>query len=313
MKGVKFSTELSDIIDVTRRSAYCSSGINIFELGTLHDLVGFEKVEELRALLSERNVSVHQLTNHPSIEAWTEHTELATKLVKVRYIDPQVFSIRNEIVIFDDVVATYRVEPSIYYVETQDEQYANMMRELFASVWKVSTVLITGIDGSAHAKQYKPISMTISGCPVVVYPAKDDGEITKAFSRDTPLSIENYVEEVVYRYQTRLNDAEMIICYVWNEGQIRMADVWKLTSHFFSKDSGFLYDCFTVKEMELCSDMGVASGNSLITFTAEELLLRELIFRKNLSFKEAADREAYQAKFPAGYKPIDQFYSMEDR
>jgi len=44
--------------------------------------------------------------------------------------------------------------------------------------------------------------------------------------------------------------------------------------------------------------MGVASGNTSIVVTAEEMLLRELIIKNSISFKEAANRDKYQARFP---------------
>lgn len=54
--------------------------------------------------------------------------------------------------------------------------------------------------------------------------------------------------------------------------------------------------------------MGVASGNTSIVLTAEEMLLRELIIAKRLPFKEAANRAVYQARFPVGYVPDEAFY-----
>ena len=45
--------------------------------------------------------------------------------------------------------------------------------------------------------------------------------------------------------------------------------------------------------------MGTASGNSLIVFTAEELLLRRLVMDEGRTFLEASDREKYFPIFPA--------------
>lgn len=55
--------------------------------------------------------------------------------------------------------------------------------------------------------------------------------------------------------------------------------------------------------------MGVSSGNSLIVFTAEELLMRELVMERGLGFDEASDRAKHSPKFPPGFVPDTDFYS----
>ena len=97
------------------------------------------------------------------------------------------------------------------------------------------------------AKQYLPLSTRFLGIPTVIYPAKDDGEISQAYRRDNSESIEDYLKEVLPLYSTRLEGSDMLILYVWNDGKIPMVDIWKVMRNSISDDSGFLYDGFTLK------------------------------------------------------------------
>ena len=99
----------------------------------------------------------------------------------------------------------------------------------------------------------------------------------------------------------------MLILYVWNDGSTPMEDIWKVMRNTISDDSGFLYDGFTLRGESLETGMGTASGNSLIVFTAEELLLRKLIIEEGKTFLEASDRSQYFPAFPAGLIPGERF------
>ena len=100
----------------------------------------------------------------------------------------------------------------------------------------------------------------------------------------------------------------MVVTYAWSFDGFRLCDFWIVSSNNLDNEAGFLYDAFTTKELDIVSDMGVASGDSNIVITVEELLLRDLVLEKGLSFTEAADRVKYMPKFPPGMKPSEEFY-----
>jgi hypothetical protein len=116
-----------------------------------------------------------------------------------------------------------------------------------------------------------------------------------------------YLKKIVPHHEERIKGADMLICYVWNDGKTPMVDIWKVMRNTISDDSGFLYDAFTLRDDTLETTMGTASGNSLIVFTAEELLLRRLILDEGMSFREAADRSKYFPAFPAGLIPGERY------
>jgi hypothetical protein len=143
MPAIRFSSDRIDIIDVNRRSAKCKTGISIIELSMLDGLMDKDTAESIRSEIIAKNIPVRQLTNLSEIYAdWTRFTKELQELMQIRCIPTEIFSIQNEILIFDDTVAMYRVEPEIYYVEIEDANYASMMRDFFDNLWNVSQAMI---------------------------------------------------------------------------------------------------------------------------------------------------------------------------
>jgi hypothetical protein len=248
MPAIRFSSDRADIIDVNRRSTKCKTGISIVELSLLDGLMDKETAESIRSEIISKDISVRQLTNLSEIYGdWTRFSKELQELMQIRYISTEIFDIQNEILIFDNVVAMYRIDPEVYYVEIEDANYANMMRDFFDNLWRVSQVMIWGVGGSASAKQYLPFTAEHAGIPMVIYPAKDDGDISQAYSRGDSSSIISYLGKVLPLYNEKIVGADVLICYVWNDGTTPMVDVWKVMRNSISDDSGFLYDGFTLK------------------------------------------------------------------
>lgn len=298
---------IANIIDVSLRSAK-SKEIMIFEIGNLNEFLTSEQAEKIRSEFVRHGTPIRQITNHRKFSSWTENKDFIEQNLQVTYVSPENFDIKNEILIFNDVVAMYRLNPDPLYVEIQDKQHADAMRQLFNNTWRMGDALLLAEDGSTLTKQYLPLSFTLGSLPVVAYPAKDDGKIEQAFSRHHPGGIEEYVTSLIEADRLYFKDADMILAYVWNQGTEPCCDIWKIMRNDISDDSGFLYDARVYQGRIQTLDLGVASGNSSIVVTAEEMLLRELIIKEGLSFVDAADRERYHARFPIGYVPAEAFY-----
>ncbi len=143
MPAIRFSSNREDIININRRSAESKNGISIIELSMLDGLMDKETAESIRQEITSKKVPVRQLTNLSEIYAeWTKYTKEFREIMQIRCIPKEMFDIQNEILIFDDIVATYRVEPSISYIEIEDPSYANMMRTFFDNLWNVSQAMI---------------------------------------------------------------------------------------------------------------------------------------------------------------------------
>lgn len=309
--SIRHSNDVEDIIDISWREARSKTEVLIFEIGKMDDLMPLAQAEEIRQAIKDNKIRIRQLSNYERINKYTEVKDYE-QLIQLRHIDEDIFKVSSEIVIFEDTVAIYRIKPSVTYLEINDSGYADMMRSLFESVWKVSDVMVLGMGGSEEAKQYKPISTKLKVgrkmIPAVIYPAKDDGVIEKAFKRGNSGGIEKYLQECATKFEDKFKGADMILAYAWNDGVSRIIDPWVINRNRLSDDSGFLYEAMTIKEGEIVTDLGVGSGNSSIVITAEEFLLRDLILGRGLSFTEAADRVKYMPKFPPGMKPSEEFY-----
>lgn len=143
MPAIRFSSKREDIIDVNRRSANSKNGISIIELSMLDGLMDKDTAELIREEITNKRVPVRQLTNYSEIYSeWTKYTKEFQEIMQIRYIPKELFDIQNEILIFDDVVATYRVEPDISYIEIEDTSYAQMMRTFFDNLWNASQAML---------------------------------------------------------------------------------------------------------------------------------------------------------------------------
>jgi hypothetical protein len=310
--GIKYSSDPQDIVNISWRQSESKTDVLIFEIGKMDDLIPKEEAERIRDKFVENKVGVKQISNLKWMDEYTD-VEGYPDMHEQRFVSPEVFKVANEIVIFDDIVAIYKMSPVCTYLEIDDPAYANMMRDLFYNVWRIADVLVVGVGGSAHTKQYKPLSFTFSkggkDIPVVAYPAKDDGVITKAFDRTKKGCIEDYVNKCLDSQYDKFKASDMVIAYVWNDGTSKMCDLWSMSRNKLSDDSGFLYDAYILREQNIVTDMGVSSGNSSIVVTAEELLMRDLVLEEGLDFQSASQRSKFMPKFPAGYVPEEEFYT----
>lgn len=296
----------TSIQTVSKRSAL-SAGVCIFELGNLNQLVSEKVAEEIRGEFTKHGTPIKQLSNVRQFTSWTSNLNLVHNL-DIKYIPKETYNISSEVLIFDDTVAIYRMEPEPFYLEINDTSYAQMMRDVFTNMWYLGDNLLLAADGSTLTKQYLPISHVYKSVPVVMYPAKDDGVLENAFSRLEVGAIETYVNSIIESDLAYHKDAGIVLAYVWNQGTVPYCDVWKITRNTISDDSGFLYDVRVYEDTKMITTMGVASGNSSIVLAAEEILLRDLMFTRGLSFEEAANRQIYQARFPIGFVPAESFY-----
>jgi hypothetical protein len=149
---VKQSSKLDDIYDVNLRSAGSYSGICIYELGSLDELIGMKKAEEIRKKLVKNKIKTRQLTNHKKLGEWTQLDDLM-KQQQICFISQDIFTISREILILDDIVAIYRKTPKIDYLEIQDITYAQIMRQLFEVLWQQATLMNLGRGGAASVEK----------------------------------------------------------------------------------------------------------------------------------------------------------------
>lgn len=142
------SNKMSDIISINQRSIYAKSEICIIELSTLNELIPSDEAEAMREKWKSRKIQVKQLSNMQNFESWTDVGGFIKTCMSIRQVDESVLPIKAEVLVFDDVVAFYRVKPEISILVIEDDDFANQQRALFTAIWEKAKPLSLNSDGS---------------------------------------------------------------------------------------------------------------------------------------------------------------------
>jgi len=135
MHTLKFQKATSEILyEISLLSTQAKSKrVCIIELNDMGDLFDTSQVESIRQEFLKNEVRVHQITNIPSLEKFTENTSFVNKVMSFRYLPKSIFHIRKEILIFDSTVAIYDTR-EICILENED--FASMQKSLFNTLWE---------------------------------------------------------------------------------------------------------------------------------------------------------------------------------
>jgi len=152
------------------------------------------------------------------------------------------------------------------------------------------------------ARQYKPFSYKWTFLPLIVYPVKDENPLLDIFDSQDNNSIQKHLDQLYQKHRKRLNKGNYHILFVWNLEGHRMTDVWIHDMTNWS-DSGPLLECVTFRDLEVCDDAGIASGDSVIALGREEELRREVG-----DIQKYVDREKHMPTFPRAMTPTESFY-----
>ncbi len=151
------------------------------------------------------------------------------------------------------------------------------------------------------ARQYKPFNHKWKSLPLIVYPVKDENPLLDIFDPQDNNSIQKHLNQLYQKHSKALNKGNYHILFVWNLKGHRMTDIWIHNMTNWS-DSGPLLECVTFRDLEVCNDAGIASGDSIIVLGREEELRRNV---NNL--QSYVDREKYTPIFPRGMEPLEGF------
>lgn len=298
-------SELAEKIFKVNIKSALADKVYIIEIGDLWYFLDSNQSEEVRAKIVSNNTETYQITNKSKFATWTKNTGLISNH-ETKYIPQSTYHIQTEILIFWDTVAMYRKEPIPFYNEINDGLLVEDFKGMFQSLWGIGQNLLMTADWSTLTKQYCPITHQFNEIPVIIYPSKDDGRLDTLFSRGERWCLEVYVDSILNEIEKI--DADILLAIPWWASWEKYCDIWKIKRNNYSDDSWFLYDVGIFKDTKQISDMWIASGNTSIVITSEEMLLRDLIMKKGLTFEEAANRNVYQARFPVWYVPEEEFY-----
>lgn len=140
MKKIRLEkATINDLYEISLLSAKSKEKqIYIYEISNLSDIIGFKKAEILREEFLKNKIKVKQITNNPVVPKFTKNDDFFNKLMDFRYVPKNIFEIKDEILIFDDVVAIYNTEPKIKLLVIKNKNFAKNQKQLFINLWENS-------------------------------------------------------------------------------------------------------------------------------------------------------------------------------
>ena len=128
--------------------------LRVFEVEHMSDFTPHDFAEHIRLKLVENKIKTKDLTNKKSFEGYTEVSELVENYSEFRYIDPKKLRINFEVLIYNDVYATYSYkENEIFCVEIYNKQLAEMQKQIFDFIWnQAQPMQLTDKRGASQVK-----------------------------------------------------------------------------------------------------------------------------------------------------------------
>lgn len=263
------------VYEISMRSAVARSGeVYIYELSDLNAFLDSEQAEDVRRRFLEQSTSVKQISNSPSIPEFSKNREFINKCLEFRYVPAELYRIRDEVLMFDDVVAIYN-DYEITVIE--DRNFADSQRELFLNLWGDGINPSLEFDYKPNHSFYNSIDFMIDEVQVIVWP---DAEAKNAYSDyKTKEALGEYLKEVL-TMEGLVSDTSYLICFIWALEGEKMVDVWRFNHNYVDDRSGPLSDVTVLREGKPTSDLGLASGNTLLVLGHEEKLRRQSVSLK---------------------------------
>lgn len=124
------------------------NGYYVFEKANMdqHKLLPKHFVEKFRQTQVDRHITSHDLTNNPN---WKEDTNIKelSEFSKVHYIEPDIFEIRFEMFIYNNVVTLVNHDPNdIVCIEVHNQALADQQKQLFDLLWRMGSPLKNSVS-----------------------------------------------------------------------------------------------------------------------------------------------------------------------
>lgn len=151
---VLYYTGIEGLKQVTFNLTKAEKLIRVFEVDHLANFLPEDFSEMIRNKLVESKIKTHDLTNKISFPDFTKVSEMIKSYSEFRHIPKVKLSIDFEILIYNDVYATYTYkENDIFCVEIYNQQLAAMQKQIFDFIWsQASEMIFTSPYGSSKLK-----------------------------------------------------------------------------------------------------------------------------------------------------------------
>jgi hypothetical protein len=119
---------------------------NIFIYGEsiiLSDFVDKKTTENYRLNLVKNEITTHQLTNLEKINDFTKVQKMVADYWNISYLNPQIFKVRLEMMIYNDVCVFYSKKDGDYFgAEIHNQNLASMQKQIFKAMQKLAKPMI---------------------------------------------------------------------------------------------------------------------------------------------------------------------------
>lgn len=259
-----------ELYEITLLSANAKSkNVFIFEKGSLSDLFSKEEAEKLRKEFLKNKIQVKQITNHYDLKEFSKNNDFIDTVMLFRYVPKNIFHIKYEILIFDEIVAIYD-EKEILIIE--NSIYAENQRELFLAVWDQGNSPNISFDYKPNHSFYNCLNFFHKKKQIIIWP---DADAKESYKNDDLKSLEKYIFDIIEADTDYYSDTSYIIGFIWSYDGDKMIDVWKFNENHVDDRSGPLGNVRVYKNGKICTNMGLASGNTLLVLGYEEKLRRQ--------------------------------------
>jgi hypothetical protein len=264
---------LDDLFEISLASSRSTTReVMIFERGDLSQIIGAKKAEIVRQSFLEHGTKVQQITDVPILPAFTANDRFVNECMTFRYIPKQIYTIGHEILIFDDIVAIYQINPEPQLLVIKDAAYALSQKQLFSNLWREGRPPVLGFSYKPNHSFYNSIDFTINGVPVILWP---DADAKGAYGDMNQEALGEYLKGIFDSNADFFGKAHYVIGCIWNYQGDKMVDLWRFNSNFVDDRSGPLSEAKVFRNQRECADLGLASGNTLLVLGMEEKLRRQ--------------------------------------
>jgi hypothetical protein len=258
-----------DLYDITAASAQAKSGqVFIYEKGSMGDLFHPHQAEAVRALFLKNNITVKQITNNPILPKFSENDDFINQVMQFRYVPPSVYTIEDEIVIFDDIVAIYNTSR---IAVIHDSTFAQHQKQLFLLTWDQGQSPKLEFEYKPNHSFYNNLTYKIGSAQIIVWP---DADADQSFGQMSKEEIGIYIQDVI-KTEKEWDKTSYFIVFLWAYNGERMMDIWSFTNNHVDDRSGPLSQVRIYREGMRCEDLGMASGNTLLVLGHEEKMRRQ--------------------------------------
>ncbi len=123
---------------VTWNSTKAHGILRVIEMANdMSDFLDQEFSEKVRQeFINQKLTSSRQLTNLVHLKPYTQVSEFALMIQDYRYIDPNIFTIEIEMLIYNQVVAIYQFKDNqVFCIEIYNQPLTRMMQQFYDLLW----------------------------------------------------------------------------------------------------------------------------------------------------------------------------------